>query len=133
LYQTATFPPGNASSHSKSAFEVHGNKCLANAKKVIEEKFLPDLQKAFLESCGDDDHVGVTESRKKSMVAFIVEKTVNSYYGDQHNDYKQGTTGRQGKNHTANAFRTNLKSISRHGEVADKKLLAKEEQKRGQG
>jgi hypothetical protein len=116
-----------AKTYTQKAFSKHGNDCLLKGKEAIQ-KLLPPLEQVFIDSCGSDLHVSIPSSRKKEMVAFIVERTIHAFYGMEEKTYKASKTGRKETDHTANTFRSHLSSICLTGVVADKKALAKAEE-----
>jgi hypothetical protein len=114
---------------TQNAFLKHGNECLSEGKKAIR-KLLPTLEQLFIDSCGSEQHVNILSSRKREMVAFIVERTIHAFYGMEEKTCRELKTGRKGTDHTANSFRSHLSSICLTGVVADKKALAKAEEGR---
>ena len=118
-----------AQAFTQAAFGKYGNECLAKGKEALEEQ-LPTLQQAFINSCRSELHIEVPTSRKNEMVRFIVERTANAFYGFEEKRFREIHTGRKGMTHTANNFRTHLKSICTEGVVADKQALEKAEVKK---
>jgi hypothetical protein len=117
---------------TQCAFRKHGNECLSKGKGVIRER-LPTLQDVFIKCYAEiaidqsPDGSKVPDSCKKEMVEFIVERSANAFYGFEEKMFGEIHTGRKGTDHTANNFRTHLKSICTDGVVADKEALAKAE------
>ena len=81
---------------------------------------MPEFEHAFGECSSADSEYApkVTQSEKRKIVNFIVERTANSYFGAQ------------GKSHVANTFRPHLASICPNGEVQNKKRLEEAEKKK---
>jgi hypothetical protein len=110
------------------AFLKHGNECLCEGKKALEER-LPTLQLVF-NTCTSNSDFKVPEPRKEEMVKFIVGRTANAFYGKELKSFRELHTGRKGTDHTANAFRPHLKSKCLVGVVTDKQALAMAEEKK---